>query len=144
MPNPPMLTVDRVDDRRSWGNVARNFQPSEANSARRPNLTIAARLLELERELAALRQRVATLERDPADRLVLAIAAGADGPFTASELLARSAREPELAAALGTRDSQQVGWKLRALVGRSVGPYQIQRSKRASGGRLWIVLVDTA
>ena len=95
--------------------------------------------------LAALEARVAQLEADRrpprGDQILIAIARVVNGPFTARELVAASATDEALASALGTTAPRKVGKILRALIGRAVGPYGLERVKRENGGRLWRVSV---
>jgi hypothetical protein len=97
-----MLTVDRVGDRASWGNVIRNVPP----------LSLAARIAALEQELRDLR-RQQRLE-DQAAFLLAILRVRADW-FLVAELVAEAVYSPELAAHLAGFSTRQIGKKLRAI-----------------------------
>lgn len=71
-------------------------------------------------------------------RFLATIAASVQGhPFTASELLAHAAVDPDLAEVLRGMSARRVGKKLQVLSGRSINSYRLNRISRDETGWIW-------
>jgi len=102
-------------------------------------------------ELAALRDRVAVLERwwrgprDAADeRLLIAIAAAAGSlPFTSRQVFAHARTVPALAAAVQDADIgsvRELGKLLRRVEGVCIDGLRLERDDVVRGGILWRIV----
>lgn len=131
-----MLRVDRVGDRRSWGNVARNFRPIVA--AAPGSRDLADRIAALERELHELRQQ----QRVEADgRLLRAIVLAVRGRvFDVHDLFACIPLQPDLRDALAGYTKNALGRRLMQLTNRECGGLVVQFVERERAGRVYVIV----
>lgn len=102
-------------------------------------------LAQLEREIHALRERVAALEsrrpsRESDERLIAALASTVGARVFCAASVART-RDGELRAAIGARDVRRIGLWLRRLRGRPIAGYQLERITRDGRGTWWTLRV---